>query len=137
MIDRERKNATNRAFYWRHHEKSLARVATQRTKPGYREHARELLLAKKGEVLTHYGNGKCACVVCGYENVKALSVDHINGKTANEPTDKKLNGIGMYLWLIREIFPQGYQTLCMNCQFIKREDKREFANQYTGGKKRE
>ena len=135
-VDRERKNEIGRAFYWRHHEQSLERGRKQRMVPGYIAYARGNLLTKKIAVLSHYGNGVPSCVSCGYTNIKALSIDHINGRTPTEPQGRKLNGIGIYGWLVRGGYPEGYQTLCMNCQFIKREDNREFRNQYTGGKKR-
>ena len=136
MINREKKRATSRAFYWRHHKEQLERLRIYRQKPGYKEHRRELLLALKSELLMHYGEGVCACIQCGFDNVKALSIDHIDGRDNVEHSVKRLNGQGMYYWLKKKGYPGGYQTLCMNCQFIKREDKREFANQYTTRKKR-
>ncbi len=103
---RDRKNATSRAFYWRHHNQSLERARKQREAPEYKALKRRKLLEKKVGVLTYYGGGKCTCVRCGFNNVKALSIDHINGRTPNEPSGRKLNGIGIYYWLIREEFPE-------------------------------
>jgi len=71
----------------------------------------------KINVLTHYGNGKCACVICGFDDLRALSIDHIEGG-GNEHRRKV--GRQIYLWLREQDYPEGYQTLCMNCQFIKR-----------------
>ncbi len=67
-------------------------------------------------VLTYYGNGKCACVLCGFEDVRALSIDHINGGGTEHRRQIHKN---MYRWLVDNNYPKGYQTLCMNCQFIK------------------
>ena len=39
-------------------------------------------------------------------------------------TIKLIKG-NLYNWLIKNNFPSGFQTLCMNCQFIKREENRE------------
>ncbi len=130
MIDQERKKAASKRFYWRHHKEQLERLRIYRQKPGYKEHKRELLLALKSKALTHYGEGVCACIQCGFDNVKALSIDHIDGRDNVEHSVKRLNGLGMYYWLKKKGYPSGYQTLCMNCQFIKREDTREFSNQY-------
>lgn len=81
----------------------------------------------KTEVLTHYGNGKLACVKCGFSDIRALSIDHLNGR---EISDNALRIKGFkgesaskfYRRLIKEHFPTGYQTLCMNCQWIKRSN---------------
>lgn len=80
----------------------------------------------KAEVLTHYGGGELACVECGFNDIRALSVDHINGGGYQHYKDLKRRGIFMYRWLKNENFPSGYQTLCMNCQFIKREEQKEW-----------
>ena len=82
------------------------------------------------EALVHYGKGKLACVKCGFEDVRALTIDHINNDGAEHR--KKISGrnlpdgrIGM--WLRARDYPEGYQTLCMNCQFIKEAERREEA----------
>jgi hypothetical protein len=80
-------------------------------------------LKTKIEVLTHYGSGACRCVKCGFPDHKALSIDHINGDGA---ADRRKNGkVNIYQFLKTRGYPSGYQTLCMNCQFIKRIDNRE------------
>ena len=75
----------------------------------------------KEEILKHYGNGKAACVICGHSNIKALSIDHLEGRGKSHRASLGYShGVGFYLWLRREGFPPGYQTLCMNCQWEKR-----------------
>ena len=82
----------------------------------------------KQEVLTYYGNDTCACLLCGFGDIRALSIDHINGMGSQH---RKTGGVGggyqFYFWLKSQGFPEGYQTLCMNCQFIKREIYKEYA----------
>ena len=82
---------------------------------------------RKKEVLTYYGNGKLACVHCGFSDVRALSVDHINGGGVKHRRElsKGKTGINFYRWLKRHNYPEEYQTLCMNCQWIKRDEKNE------------
>lgn len=70
-------------------------------------------------VLTHYGNGKLSCVTCGFNDIRALSLDHINGNGNSHRRNIHRAGIGVYFWLQQHNYPEGYQTLCMNCQFIK------------------
>jgi len=81
----------------------------------------------KLKLLAYYGNGKVACVKCGFDDTRALSIDHING---NGNTHKKENNISsgtdFYRYLKREDFPEGYQTLCMNCQYIKKSENKEW-----------
>jgi len=73
----------------------------------------------KIKVLTHYGKGKCACVFCGFDDIRALSIDHINGREGYNH-HKRIGGDSLYRWLLKNKLPEGFQTLCMNCQFIKR-----------------
>jgi hypothetical protein len=75
---------------------------------------------RKEQVLTHYGNGKCACVRCGFEDIRALSIDHIKGGGTKHKKHEHFSDI--YLWLIRNQFPRGFRTLCMNCQWITKNE---------------
>ncbi len=76
-------------------------------------------------VLTYYGNGRLACVRCGFNDIRALSIDHINGGGANHKRKLHYSGSIGYRWYINQNFPPGYQTLCMNCQWIKRFENNE------------
>ena len=88
--------------------------------------AKERTLRIKTGVLTHYGNGKCVCVKCGFNDVRALSIDHINNdgakfrKTMMPNRSRAFSGLEFYAWLKKNNYPNGLQTLCMNCQWIKK-----------------
>ena len=82
----------------------------------------------KIKVLTYYGGGSCGCVKCGESRLACLTIDHMNGRETTEHEDKKLHGKALYNWLRKNDYPQGYQTLCMNCQWVKRCENGE-----TGG----
>lgn len=71
-------------------------------------------------VLTHYGGGTLACVNCGFTDIRALSIDHVNGG-GNRHKQLEHMGSSIYYYLKRKHFPSGYQTLCMNCQWLKRD----------------
>lgn len=76
----------------------------------------------KTEVLRHYGNEQLACVICKETRLACLSIDHINGGgiSHRQGLDKHGRyGYRFYIWLKRQGYPESYQTLCMNCQFIK------------------
>jgi len=73
----------------------------------------------KTETLTHYGSGRLACVMCGESRLACLSLDHIDGGGRFHRKELNRYGYRFYILLKRQGFPKGYQTLCMNCQFVK------------------
>ena len=82
----------------------------------------------KREVLTHYGNGKAECTKCGFSDIRALTIDHINGGGKRHTYSIGTpGGPSFYRWLKVQNFPVGYQTLCFNCQWVKRDENHEFA----------
>lgn len=101
------------------YQKGKSQYAHNYYKRNYRL-IRESRERTKSLVLTHYGNGKCACVICGFDDIRALSIDHINNDGAEH---RKKIGCDICRWLVKSNFPKGYQTLCMNCQLIKRAEK--------------
>ena len=75
----------------------------------------------KLDILTYYGGGVAACVLCGYDNMDALSIDHINGDGARHRREHHItSSYKLYRLLRRNGFPIGYRTLCMNCQWLER-----------------
>ena len=80
-------------------------------------YGREYRWQIKAEVLTYYGNGKLACVKCGFDDIRGLTIDHICGGGTKHKAS--LGSSNLYLWLKRNGFPKGYQTLCANCNLIK------------------
>lgn len=94
----------------------------------------------KNMVFAFYSNNTMKCG-CGYSDMRALSIDHIHGDGNNDRrglianishrdvTKPSTGGHVQYAKLKRDNFPDGYQVLCMNCQFIKRYTNNEH-NQY-------
>lgn len=78
----------------------------------------------KLEVLSHYSRGKPKCAVCGFSDIRALSIDH--EQYCGHRKNKIKSGYKFYLWLKKMGYPKGYKVLCMNCQFIKREENQEY-----------
>lgn len=58
------------------------------------------------------------CVKCGFNDIRALQIDHINGGGCKEAKEK-----GAY-WIYKNVLknPQKYQLLCANCNWIKRTE---------------
>jgi hypothetical protein len=83
------------------------------------EKARERRRLAKQKVLEHYGY---TCNHCKYSDIRALQIDHINNNGAEERKSlggKNFSGWNFYEYLIKNNFPDGYQTLCANCNMIK------------------
>ena len=88
--------------------------------PGSRQqgNSKEWRAKIKRIVLTHYANEKLECVICHENRIGCLSIDHINGGGNKHRKEIKSSGYHFYMWLIKNKFPEGYRTLCMNCQFL-------------------
>ena len=85
----------------------------------HKEQRRNILNEHKIEVFNHYGGLFCAC--CGESHIEFLTLDHINGG-GNEHR-KTIGGKSIYEWCRQNNFPEGFQVLCMNCNFSKRFNK--------------
>lgn len=98
-------------------------------KTHYIQHRKYLYYGKnyreklKLETFGHY-SPELKCQRCGFSDIRTLSIDHINGRGYEQ---RKLisSGSNMYRWLRNNDYPEGYQVLCMNCQWIKRVENRE------------
>ena len=64
-------------------------------------------------IFEHYGK-VCAC--CGESNMGFLSIDHINGGGNKHRRDNNIkSSMSTYRWLRDNNYPEGFQTLCYNC----------------------
>ncbi len=64
-----------------------------------------------------------SCVQCGFRDVRALHIDHINGGGSKE--HKKYSGTSYYYHILKNPDPKKYQVLCANCNYIKRIENQE------------
>lgn len=94
---------------WRGENRALANELSNKSKKVYEKRA-------KVEVFNHYGN---VCVCCGEKETTFLTIDHING--GGEKHRAKI-GRKIYNWLYRNNFPEGFQTLCFNCNWGKHKN---------------
>lgn len=90
----------------REHHNKMSRIYNRR----YRKRIRE-------KVFNHYGN---KCVNCGINDKRVLTIDHIDNNGGEHRREIKKFGQHFYFWLIQNEFPKGFQTLCFNCQWLKR-----------------
>lgn len=61
------------------------------------------------------------CCKCGFSDIRALQIDHINGGGNRERKEK--GDYAMYKGVI--LNPEKYQLLCANCNWIKRHENHE------------
>jgi hypothetical protein len=85
----------------------------------------------KLEVLRHYSGAEIPFCkdpfnqhIIPYTDIRALSVDHLDGKGSEHRKTEKIKDF--YWWLKRNNYPEGFQVLCMNCQTIKKVIGKEF-----------
>lgn len=81
----------------------------------YREQTKEHKRKIRERLLDMYGR---QCAICGFSDVRALTLDHVN-QNGNEER-KQYGERGVYRRALTEYRPDEYRTLCMNCQFIER-----------------
>ena len=85
-------------------------------------------MRKKKKAAFELLGGKC--VRCGFDDPRALQIDHINGDAVKE----RIKGIPgystyrIYLNILKGTPLCEYQLLCANCNWIKRFDNKEAAH---------
>jgi hypothetical protein len=94
--------------------------------PKHKKQVKLYMQSLKILVLQIYSNGTMKCANCGFDNIDALSIDHINNDGCKQRKKIKREGGSFYQWLKTNNFPVGYQVLCMNCQIIKRNNGGKF-----------
>ena len=68
------------------------------------------------------------CTHCGFDNIKALQLDHIKPMAIRY---RRRKDPGLNVTLDALLFPEWFQVLCANCNYIKRVDRREAPSLYT------
>jgi len=77
------------------------------------EKSKALRKNQKRLIIDRYG-GKCFC--CGEENIKFLTIDHINNDGSIHKRQLKSQKISLYRWIIKNNFPKNvFQIACYNC----------------------
>lgn len=69
-------------------------------------------------IIDHYSNGTMKCACCSISYYEFLGIDHIEGRRALGHA-KNMTGTKLYRYLRRNGFPQGFQVLCLNCNWAK------------------
>lgn len=115
------KNALIRGWYQRNKPAARAkkaaqmRAAREKNPHAFRERARVRKAKTRAALLAFYGD---KCARCGFTDRRALTLDHVLNNGSEER--RKMSQPGIYRRALMVEFRAEYQTLCMNCQFIKR-----------------
>jgi hypothetical protein len=117
----EKSRASYAAWYARNKEKAREqkRVVMKKLRDEnpekYNSQSRKAKIREKLKLFLMYGN---VCQICGFSDMRALSLDHVKDNGNEER--RQLGERGVYRRAKSEYRPDEYQILCMNCQFIKR-----------------
>jgi len=135
--NKEKLREKHRLYYLTHREQSKQwfkgyyAINKERLKANARRTGKIVRVKQRLAVLFHYSNRTMACVQCGFSDIRALVLDHVNGG-GTEHRRKLKNGINVWLWLARHGFPPGYQILCANCNAIKAREENEYGSNSLG-----
>lgn len=73
----------------------------------------------KARVLAHYSDSDIPhCLFCGITDIDVLCLDHIDNDALARGHRHK-GGANFYFRLEQSSYPDGYQTLCANCNLKK------------------
>jgi hypothetical protein len=125
-LEDTKSQSVQRATKWnKEHPKRRSEIGQKHYRKNKKEqldYQRNFYIKLKKEVLSYYSNRDSPkCLWCGEDRIACLSIDHIFGHGNEERRRLGLAGVTFYRWLKGHDYPEGYQTLCMNCQFIKRQ----------------
>lgn len=84
-----------------------------------KEYLRSYRSEIRQKVIFHYSQGRMACVSCEEDETVFLTIDHVRDDGFLFKGSSKRGGSGLYSFLIKEGFPDGFQVLCHNCNCSK------------------
>lgn len=76
------------------------------------DRSKRYLAERKELVFSVYGK---SCKCCDEDNGMLLTIDHVNGDGAEHRRAIGSSNLSLYIFLIKNNFPNGFQTLCYNC----------------------
>jgi hypothetical protein len=128
---RDELRTKGRAYYQAHREERLASKRASEAK--HREakllrdhlHGMQRRAALRQAIFDLLG---AECARCGFADLRALTIDHINGKGTQER--KAARSMDAYYRNILAVGGEGYQVLCANCNQIKRHENKESTRKY-------
>jgi hypothetical protein len=107
--------------YSKNKERILARVAEFYVENTdlIKSRAKAQKLKQKVRALTHYSGGRPRCRTCSEDDVRFLCLGHRRDDGAEHRKTLGFRGNSIYLWVVRNGFPDMFDVLCHNCNFRK------------------
>lgn len=102
--DKAKGQRLSREFYHRHRARIRPKVKLK-------------LQEQRMEIYNAYGGPICKC--CGKDDLRFLTVDHINNDGGKHRREIGRGHYKFYIWLRDRGFPPGFQILCMECNWAK------------------
>lgn len=100
---------------------------TKAGSPEYAEYVRKRRIQckkttanRRRRIISHYSGGSMRCSWCHEDDYMVLTIDHVNNDGAADRKSGSGSGIKLYLKLIKNGFPKGFDILCMNCNLAKK-----------------
>ena len=109
--------------YYKTHSKERIHYNTEwrkRNPQKVRDASKRRYTELRQKVLTKFGR---KCLTCGFTDVRALQIDHVNNDGSLERKKFGRGGTRTFLRIVLKDTEGRYQLLCANCNFIKRLDK--------------
>jgi len=115
LQDKEKYTEDKRKYYLKNRDKILA----ERKKNSKRYNKKQRELSKKWRIKAiEFLGGKC--IRCGFSDIRALQIDHINGGGNHDFAGSKT----FHKKVIQDN-KKTFQLLCANCNWIKRAENNE------------
>lgn len=112
--------------YYKKNKEKIKEYASRKA-PEYKAKLKKCRDNVKYEVMSYYCKSSPACVKCGFSDIRALCLDHINSDGRNHRKDMGItSGYKFYCWLKKNNYPEGLQVLCSNCNLIKQHEQEEW-----------
>lgn len=113
----------NKTYYQEHKQEVKIKVLNWRAK-NPEKYAAIIRKSQKKYRLAIIGMLGNKCIRCGFTDIRALQIDHIDGKGYEERRGLKTNRHKIILEQLMK-GSENYQILCANCNWIKRIENKE------------
>jgi len=101
----------NNRWYFKNRQSRLKKMS---------EYHKKIYDRARSDVFKILGN---SCSRCGFDDKRALQIDHVNGDGAKEKRNFNNNALSLLKRVVDK--PKEYQILCANCNWIKRHENNE------------
>lgn len=126
LKNREKLNAKKKEHYLKNREKMIEQGRQRRKTPEYKEYVKSSKFKESNRRYTASIRPKLVaelggkCVKCGFNDIRALQIDHINGGGSKEVRKRGTTEMYRFYLKNKEEAIKKLQILCANCNWIKK-----------------